>query len=85
MKKVKYNAAVAWLMIIYGGSTGFVAAHVMVMNVEISVQNISCENGRKVIGRRWAVCVNGMVNKIMIDITNANAPPSLFGMDRRIP
>lgn len=36
-------------------------------------------------GRRLAVCVNGIVNKIIIDITKANAPPSLLGMDRRIP
>lgn len=61
------------------------AAHVMVMNVETSVQNISCESGRKVMGRKWAVCVSGMINRIMIDITRANAPPNLFGIDRRIP
>lgn len=29
--------------------------------------------------------MNGVINRIMIDITRANAPPSLFGMDRRIP
>lgn len=85
MKKVKYSVAVVWLMMMYGGSTGFVAAHEMVMNVEINVQNISCDRGRKVIGRKWAVCVNGVVNRIMIDITRARAPPSLFGMDRRMP
>lgn len=31
------------------------------------------------------MCVNGMVNRIMIDVTRANAPPSLLGMDRRMP
>lgn len=85
IKKVKYSVAVAWLIMMYGGSTGFVAAHVMVMNVEIRVQNISCESGRKVIGRRWAVCVSGAVSRIIIDITRARAPPSLFGIDRRMP
>lgn len=52
MKKVKYSVAVTWLMMMYGGSTGFVAAHVIVMNVDTSVQNISCDSGRKVIGRK---------------------------------
>lgn len=31
------------------------------------------------------MCVNGVVNRIRMDITRANAPPSLFGIDRRIP
>lgn len=84
-KNVKYSVEVTWLIMMNGGSTGFVAAHVMVINVDTSVQNISCDRGRKVIGRRRAVCVNGIVNRIIIDITNANAPPSLLGMDRRIP
>lgn len=51
-KNVKYNNEVAWLMMMNGGSTGFVAAHVMVINVDTNVQNISCDRGRKVIGRR---------------------------------
>lgn len=75
----------AWLIVVNGGSTGLVAAHVMVAKVETSVQNVSCESGRKVMGRSRAVCVSGMVNKIMIAITRASAPPSLFGIDRRMP
>lgn len=31
------------------------------------------------------MCVNGVENRIIIDITRANAPPSLLGMDRRMP
>lgn len=51
-KNVKYSVEVTWLMMMNGGSTGFVAAHVMVANVATNVQNISCDSGRKVIGRR---------------------------------
>lgn len=68
-----------------GGSTGFVAVHVITRNVAANVQNISCMNGRNIIDRSLDVCVNGIVSRIMIDIARANAPPNLLGMDRRIP
>lgn len=31
------------------------------------------------------MCMNGIVNRIRIDIIRASAPPSLLGMDRRMP
>lgn len=85
MKNMKYNEDVTWLIIVYGGSTGFVAVQVMIINVATRVQNMSCMNGRNVMDRVLAVCVNGTVSKIIIDIAKARAPPSLLGIDRRIP
>jgi len=68
-----------------GGSTGFVAVQVITRNVAANVQNISCMNGRNIIDRSFDVWVNGVVSRIIIDIVRASAPPSLFGMDRKIP
>jgi len=42
-------------------------------------------SGRNVIDRSLDVWINGTVNRIIIDIARANAPPSLFGIDRRMP
>lgn len=74
-----------WLIEMNGGSTGFVAAQVISTNVDVNVQNISCMSGRNVIDRSLDVWINGTVNRIIIDIVRANAPPSLFGIDRRMP
>lgn len=68
-----------------GVSTGLVAAHVIMMKVATRVQNVSWARGRKVIDRTWEVWVNGNVSKIMIDIIRAIVPPSLLGIDRRMP
>lgn len=85
MKNKKYRIAVAWPIVVNGGSTGLVAAHVIVINVATRVQNMSCINGRKVIDRTCEVCVNGAVIRIVTDRMRATVPPSLFGIDRRIP
>jgi len=74
-----------WLIEMNGGSTGFVAAQVISTNVDVNVQNISCMSGRNVIDRSLDVWINGTVNRIIIDIARGNAPPSLFGIDRRMP
>lgn len=74
-----------WLIAMNGGSTGFVAAQVISTNVDVNVQNISCISGRNVIDRSLDVWINGTVNRIIIDNARANAPPSLFGIDRRMP
>lgn len=74
-----------WLIEMNGGSTGFVAAQVISTNVDVNVQNISCMSGRNVIDRSLDVWINGTENRIIIDIARANAPPSLFGIDRRMP
>lgn len=85
MKNMKYIMAVAWPIVVNGGSTGLVAAHVIVIKVATKVQNISCIKGRNVIDRIYEVCVNGIVSRMATDITRATVPPSLFGIDRRIP
>lgn len=77
--------AVTWPIVLNGGSTGLVAAHVIVMNVATRVQNISCIMGRNVIDRMREVCVNGAVIRIVTESTSAKVPPSLFGIDRRMP
>lgn len=68
-----------------GGSTGFVAVHVITRKVAANIQNVICINGRNIIDRILDVWVNGTVMRIIIDIVRASAPPSLFGIDRRIP
>lgn len=85
IKNRKYIDAAAWLMVVNGGSTGFVAVQVITRKVAANVQNISCMSGRNIIDRRLDVWVNGTVRRIAIDSAKANAPPSLFGIDRRIP
>lgn len=55
------------------------------MNVVAKVQNVSCMRGRNIIERVWEVWVKGVVKRMMMDRTRARAPPSLFGIERRIP
>lgn len=85
MKNVKYRMEVTCPIVVNGGSTGLVAAHVIVIKVATKVQNMVCISGRKVIGRIYEVCVNGIVSRMATDSTRATAPPSLFGIDRRMP
>lgn len=85
MKNVKYVIEASWPISVNGGSTGLVAAQVMMMNVVVKVQNISCIKGRNVMDRIWEVWVNGVVKRMAMDMTKARAPPSLFGIDRRMP
>lgn len=85
MKNMKYISAAAWLIVVNGGSTGFVAVHVITRNVAVNVQNRSCMSGRNVIDRSLDVWVNGVVRRIIMDIVKASAPPSLLGTDRRTP
>lgn len=85
MKNEKYSREVIWPIVVNGGSTGLVAAHVIVMNVATRVQNMSCVSGRNVIDRMCEVWVNGAVSRMATDNTRATVPPNLFGMDRRMP
>lgn len=85
MKNEKYRIEVVWPIVVNGGSTGLVAAHVIVMNVATRVQNMSCISGRNVIARMCDVWVNGIVSRMATDNNRATVPPSLFGIDRRIP
>lgn len=72
-------------MVINGGSTGLEAVHVIVTKVAINVQNRICDSGRNIIDRVCEVWVKGAVVKIRTDKSNASVPPSLFGIDRRMP
>lgn len=85
MKNVKYRIAANWPISVNGGSTGLVAAQVMMMNVVAKVQNMSCMKGRNIIDRVKEVWVKGAVKRIAIERIRARVPPSLFGIDRRIP
>lgn len=85
MKNAKYMVEVICPIIVNGISTGLVAAHVIMMKVVIRIQNESCASGRKVIERTYEVCVNGIVSRMVTDKIRAIVPPSLFGIDRRMP
>lgn len=51
IKNRKYRVEADCPIIVNGGSTGFVAAQVIVRKVTIKVQNISCVRGRNFIDR----------------------------------
>lgn len=51
IKNRKYKVEVIWPIMVNGDSTGLVAAHVIIMKVAISVQNINWVSGRNVIER----------------------------------
>lgn len=85
MKNMKYRTEASWPISVNGGSTGLVAVQVIIMNVVVKDQNISCMKGRNIIERVWEVWVKGIVKRIVMDRTKARVPPSLFGIDRRIP
>lgn len=85
IKNVKYRIEASWPISVNGGSTGLVAAQVIMMNVVVKVQNVSCMKGRNIIERMCEVWVKGVVKRIAMDRTKARAPPSLFGIDRRMP
>lgn len=85
IKNKKYSSDVDCPIMVNGGSTGLVAAHVIVMNVATIAQNTICMIGRKAMDRTFEVWVKGAVIRIITDSTRAMVPPSLLGMDRRIP
>lgn len=85
MKNRKYSIEVICPIAVNGVSTGLVAVHVIMIKVASSVQNINCDSGRKVIDRILEVWVNGIVIRIETERIRAIVPPSLLGIDRRMP
>lgn len=58
--------------------------HVRIMTSATSVQNNSCDSGRKVSPCCLEVCSSGTTNNTRIEKSSASTPPSLLGIDRRI-
>lgn len=58
--------------------------HVRITTSAMRAQNRNCVTGRKVRLRCLDVCRMGTSMRMRIEDNNANTPPSLLGMDRRM-
>lgn len=67
-----------------GYSTGCPPIHVRMSRLATRIQNSVCEIGRNIRPRCFEVWSMGIRARIRMDITRANTPPSLLGIERRI-
>jgi hypothetical protein len=80
----KYRMDAIWLMMIKGGSTGYLPIHVRVRRSAARAQNRHCLIGQNIRLHCLDVCGRGKITRIRMDRTRAMTLPSLLGIDRRI-